>query len=188
MIDCYSKMVVGWSMAAHMKTSLIANALDMAAGNITLEIDCIFHSDRGSQYTEFRSKLRTMDMRASVGRTGIYWDNAAAESFFGALKNELIYRTTFLTREHARKAIAHYIEVFYNRKRLHSALGYKTPVEALPRASKVAARRVSLSRIHCPKTSQQLTSHYCSAADGAILGRPRGWPPPRSRSGKRWPE
>lgn len=68
-------------------------------------------------------------MRASVGRTGICWDNALAESFFGALKNELVYRTAFPTRAHARWAIAEYIEVFYNRQRLHSALGYRTPAE-----------------------------------------------------------
>jgi putative transposase len=131
-IDCHTKAVVGWSMADHMRTSLIANALDMAAANIDLAEGCIFHSDRGSQYTsaEFRQKLRDMDIRASMGRTGVCWDNAAAESFFGALKNELVHRVTFPTREHARKAIARYIEVFYNRRRLHSALGYKTPAEA----------------------------------------------------------
>jgi putative transposase len=130
-IDCRTKMVAGWSMADHMRTSLISDALDMAAGRTSLQKDCIFHSDRGSQYTstEFRGKLAQMEMRASVGRTGVCWDNAAAESFFSSLKNELVHRTTFPTREHARKAIARYIEVFYNRKRLHSALGYRTPIE-----------------------------------------------------------
>jgi transposase InsO family protein len=130
-IDCHTKAVVGWSMAEHMKTSLISDALDMAAGNIKIMEGCIFHSDRGSQYTSeaYRKKLKDMSIHPSVGRTGVCWDNAAAESFFGALKNELVYRTTFPTREHARKAIARYIEVFYNRRRLHSALGYKTPAE-----------------------------------------------------------
>jgi putative transposase len=130
-IDCHTKAVVGWSMSAHMKTSLISDAIDMAAGNIELADGCIFHSDRGSQYTsrEFREKLRGMSIMPSVGRTGVCWDNAMAESFFGALKNELVYRTAFPTREHARRAIARYIEVFYNRKRLHSGLGYKTPAE-----------------------------------------------------------
>lgn len=130
-IDCHTKAVVGWSMADHMKTSLISDAIVMAAGNITLAAGCIFHSDRGSQYTsqEFRNKLHTMNVRPSVGRTGVCWDNAMAESFFGALKNELVYRTAFPTREHARRAIVRYIEVFYNRQRLHSALGYKTPAE-----------------------------------------------------------
>ncbi|MGW7410858.1 IS3 family transposase [Streptomyces sp. NPDC054833] len=130
-IDCHTKAVVGWAMADHMKTSLISDALDMAARNIDLAEGCIFHSDRGSQYTsrELRCKLSLLGLRASVGRTGVCWDNAMAESFFGALKNELVHRTTFPTRAHAHRAIVRYIEMFYNRKRLHSGLGYKTPAE-----------------------------------------------------------
>ncbi|WP_438306805.1 IS3 family transposase (plasmid) [Streptomyces sp. HUAS TT11] len=130
-IDCHTKAVVGWAMADHMKTSLISDALDMAARNIDLAEGCIFHSDRGSQYTsrELRCKLSSLGLRASVGRTGVCWDNAMAESFFGALKNELVHRTAFPTRAHAHRAIARYIEMFYNRKRLHSVLGYKTPAE-----------------------------------------------------------
>lgn len=130
-IDCHTKAVVGWAMADHMKASLISDALDMAARNIDLAEDCIFHSDRGSQYTsrELRCKLRSLGLRASVGRTGVCWDNAMAESFFGALKNELVHRTTFPTHAHAQRAIVRYIEMFYNRKRLHSGLGYKTPAE-----------------------------------------------------------
>jgi putative transposase len=131
-IDCYSKKVIGWAIDKHMKTSLIIDALTMAAGTHTLTDGCIFHSDRGSQYTadEFRATLRERGMRPSVGRTGICWDNAMAESFFGALKNELIYRTVFDTRRHARRAIVKYIEGFYNVRRLHSGLGYRTPQEA----------------------------------------------------------
>jgi putative transposase len=130
-IDCYSKMVVGWSMADHYKTPLIASALDMAATNIEIADGCIFHSDRGSNYTsyEFAKKLKDMDMRQSVGRTGVCWDNAMAESFFGALKNEWVNRVKFTTRAEARQAIVQYIEGFYNRKRLHSGLGYKAPLE-----------------------------------------------------------
>ncbi|WP_099055635.1 IS3 family transposase [Streptomyces noursei] len=130
-IDCHTKAVVGWAMADHMKTSLISDALDMAARNIGLAEGCIFHSDRGSQYTsrELRRKLGSLGLRASVGRTGVCWDNAMAESFFGALKNELVHRTTFPTLAHAHRAIVRYIEMFYNRKRLHSGLGYKTPAE-----------------------------------------------------------
>ncbi|MCZ0996566.1 IS3 family transposase, partial [Streptomyces noursei] len=130
-IDCHTKAVVGWAMADHMKASLISDALDMAARNIDLAEGCIFHSDRGSQYTsrELRRKLGSLGLRASVGRTGVCWDNAMAESFFGALKNELVHRTTFPTLAHAHRAIVRYIEMFYNRKRLHSGLGYKTPAE-----------------------------------------------------------
>ncbi|WP_331721333.1 IS3 family transposase [Streptomyces sp. NBC_00212] len=130
-IDCHTKAVVGWAMADHMKTSLISDALDMTARNIDLADGCIFHSDRGSQYTsrELRAKLGSLGLRASVGRTGVCWDNAMAESFFGALKNELVHRTSFPTRAHARQAIVRYIEMFYNHKRLHSGLGYRTPAE-----------------------------------------------------------
>jgi transposase InsO family protein len=130
-IDCYSKMVIGWSMADHYKTSLIAAALDSAAGTVDLQSGCIFHSDRGSNYTsyEFAAKLACMGMRQSVGRTGICWDNAMAESFFGALKNEWLNRMTFITRGQARQEVVKYIEGFYNQQRLHSGLGYRTPLE-----------------------------------------------------------
>lgn len=130
-IDCYSKRIVGWSMANHMRTSLICDAIDMAAGNIILADECVFHSDRGSQYTstQFHVHLTSHGITGSMGRTGVCWDNALAESFFAALKNELVHRTVFPTRQHARRAIAEYIEVFYNRQRLHSGLGYQTPTE-----------------------------------------------------------
>jgi putative transposase len=130
-IDCHTKAVIGWSMADHYRTPLINAAITMAAGNIDLRPGCIFHSDRGSNYTsaDFARTLRSLDAHQSVGRTGVCWDNAMAESFFGALKNELVYRTSFATRAHARRAIVRYIEVFYNRKRLHSGLDYKTPAE-----------------------------------------------------------
>ncbi len=129
-IDCHTKAVIGWSMADHLKTSLVADAFNAAAGTVPV-CDAVFHSDRGTQYTsaEFRALLARYDVRPSVGRTGVCWDNALAESFFGALKNELIHRTVFPTRAQARREIARYIEGFYNRKRLHSGLGYRTPLE-----------------------------------------------------------
>ena len=130
-IDCHTKAVVGWSMAAHMRTDLICDAITMAATRVTLAPKAIFHSDRGSQYTseQFATHLKDHDMVGSMGRTGVCWDNALAESFFTAFKNELVYRTVFPTRAKARTAIAEYIEVFYNRQRIHSGLGYKTPLE-----------------------------------------------------------
>ena len=84
-----------------------------------------------AQYTsaEFTTHLRNLDMRSSMGRRGQCWDNALAESFFASLKNELVYRTVFASQDRARRAVAEYIEVFYNRIRLHSRLGYKTPAE-----------------------------------------------------------
>lgn len=131
-IDCHSKAVVGWSMADHMRTDLICDAIDMAATNVEFAEGAHFHSDRGTQYTsdQFAKHLASHGLKGSMGRTGVCWDNALAESFFAALKNELVYRTVFPTRDKARRAIAEYIEVFYNRQRLHSALGYKAPMDA----------------------------------------------------------
>jgi putative transposase len=130
-IDCHSKAVVGWSMAAHMRAELVCDAITMAATNVEFAEGVVFHSDRGSQYTstQFAEHLTEHGITGSMGRTGVCWDNAMAESFFAALKNELVHRTVFTTREKARRAIAEYIEVFYNRQRLHSGLGYKTPHE-----------------------------------------------------------
>ena len=131
-IDLATRKVIGWSMNIHMRTSLIVDALNMAAGTGTLKPGCIFHSDRGVQYcsVEYATALRSHGMVGSMGRTGICWDNALAESFFASLKKELVYRTVFPTPRHARKAIAEYIEVFYNRQRIHSAIGYRTPTQA----------------------------------------------------------
>ena len=130
-IDCFNREVIGYAMADHMRTSLVADALGMAARNHTLAVDCIFHSDRGTQYTsaEFGHKLAALQMRQSLGRTGCCYDNALAESFFASLKNERVHRTVYPTRNKAKQDIAHYIEIFYNRQRLHSALGYRTPHE-----------------------------------------------------------
>jgi putative transposase len=130
-IDCYSKQVVGYAMADHMRTELIIEALDMARQDGNLADNCIFHSDRGSQYTsvDFAAHLRKHRLRGSMGRTGVCWDNAMAESFFAMLKNEFVHRTVFPTRRKAVDAIAHWIEIRYNRKRLHSGLGYRTPYE-----------------------------------------------------------
>jgi transposase InsO family protein len=129
-IDCFSKGVVGWAMADHMRTDLVCEALSMAHANTDLADGAVFHSDRGSQYTsdQFARHLNALNLTGSMGRTGV-WDNAMAESFFAAIKNELVYRTVFHTQEAARKAIAEYIEVFYNRARIHSGLGYRTPAE-----------------------------------------------------------
>jgi putative transposase len=129
-IDCFNKEVIGWSMAEHMRTELVTEALDMAARNHNLEDDCIMHSDRGTQYTsaEYVAKLEELGLRHSLGRTGI-WDNALAESFFASLKNERVHHMVYPTRKKAKEDIARYIELFYNRRRIHSALGYRTPHE-----------------------------------------------------------
>ena len=131
-IDCATRKVIGWAMSDNYKTPLITAAVEMAARNAALPAGAIFHSDRGSNYTsaEFAGVLKDLGIRQSVGRTGICYDNALAESFNAAVKVERVHRTAYPTRESARKDIARYIEIRYNRKRLHSALGYRTPQEA----------------------------------------------------------
>ncbi len=130
-IDCHTKAVIGYAMADHYKTSLISDAIDSAARTYPLVEGAIFHSDRGSNYTSgrFAVKLDSLAIRQSVGRTGICYDNAMAESFFAVLKNELVHRTAYPTRQHARIDIARYIEFRYNTRRIHSALNYRTPQE-----------------------------------------------------------
>lgn len=132
-LDCHTKQVVGYAMADHLRTSLVIDALAMAARNITIRPGItIFHSDRGCQYTsqEFADITGKLQIRRSLGRTGTCYDNAWAESFNGTLKNERVHRTVYPTRKHARIDISRYIELRYNQKRLHSALGYITPNEA----------------------------------------------------------
>ena len=132
-IDCYSRKIVGWAMADNYKTPLIAAAIRMAARNVALPDGAIFHSDRGSNYTSeaFADTLKELGLRQSVGRTGICYDNSLAESTNGALKVELVNREEYPTRAYAMKAISRYIELFYNTRRLHSTLGYRTPQEVM---------------------------------------------------------
>ncbi len=130
-IDCATKACIGYAMADHMRTSLIVEALDIAAAAYDIT-GAIFHSDRGTQYMseDFATAARKYHLRRSVGRTGVCYDNAQAETFNAAVKVERVNRTQYPTREHARKDVTRYIEFRYNRRRLHSGLGYRTPEEA----------------------------------------------------------
>lgn len=130
-IDCATKACIGYAMADHMRTPLIVEALDMAADRYDIT-GAIFHSDRGTQYMseEFANAARKYGLKRSVGRTGVCYDNAQAETFNAAVKVERVNRTQYPTREHARKDVTRYIEFRYNRTRLHSGLGYRTPEEA----------------------------------------------------------
>jgi putative transposase len=132
-IDCATRMIVGWAMDDNYKTPLITAAIKMAARSADLPEGAIFHSDRGSNYTsaEFAGALESLGIRQSVGRTGICFDNALAESVNGTLKVELVHRTVYATRQKAYDDIAQWIELRYNRTRLHSALGYRTPQEVM---------------------------------------------------------
>jgi putative transposase len=132
-IDCATRMIIGWAMDDNYKTPLITKAIRMAARNVDLPEGAIFHSDRGSNYTsaEYAGVLEGLGIRQSVGRTGICYDNALAESVNGTVKVELVHRTVYATRRQAMEDIARYIELRYNRTRLHSALGYRTPQEVM---------------------------------------------------------
>jgi len=131
-LDLFTRKIVGFSMADHMRTELLLDALSMALGrqNLNDGDELMSHSDRGSQYASeaYRARLKKLGIVASMSRKGNCYDNAFAETFFGTLKNELVYRTHFKTRQEAMIAIFEYIEVFYNRNRIHSSLGYLTPV------------------------------------------------------------
>lgn len=130
-LDLGSRRLLGYSMAEHMRTELVADALTMAADardGATAEI--IFHGDRGSQYMsgEYRQLISDLEMVQSVGRTGVCWDNAVAEAFWSSLKREVVHRYRFDTRSEARRAIFAWIHT-YNHRRLHSSLGYVPPIE-----------------------------------------------------------
>jgi transposase InsO family protein len=129
-LDLGSRRLLGYSMAEHMRTSLVTDALEMAAaarGGETTGV--VFHGDRGSQYLsgDYRQLIADLDMIQSVGRTGVCWDNAVAESFWSSLKREVVHRYRFATRADARRAIFAWINR-YNHRRLHSSLGYLPPV------------------------------------------------------------
>ncbi len=130
-IDLASRRVVGWSMADHLRTELVADALRMAIDARRPAPGLVFHSDRGTQYTstEFTDLLAEHEITQSLSRPRQCWDNAVAESFFASLKDECIDRQPWATRAQARRAVFDYIEVFFNRQRLHSSLGYLTPAE-----------------------------------------------------------
>jgi putative transposase len=130
-IDLASRRVVGFALADHMRTSLVKEALQMAFNARRPLPGLIFHSDRGSQYTshEFRQLLADAQIVQSLSRPRQCWDNAVAESFFATLKTELVYRQSWPTRAAVCHAVFEFIEVFYNRRRLHSSLGYRSPAE-----------------------------------------------------------
>ena len=128
-IDLFSRKVVGWSMADHMRSELVNDALLMAIWTRKPNKGLVWHTDRGSQYASdsHRMLLREHQVIQSMSRKGNCWDNAVSESFFHTLKTELIHHTKFNTQEDAKLAIFEYIEVFYNRSRIHSANDYLSP-------------------------------------------------------------
>jgi transposase InsO family protein len=128
-MDAYSRRIVGWSLREHLRTELVVEALQKALIERTPCTGLIHHSDRGVQYAsnEYQSMLSRHHVTPSMSRKGNCYDNAAMESFFGTLKTELIETTLFDSKKKAASSIFEYIEIFYNRKRLHSSLGYLAP-------------------------------------------------------------
>jgi len=129
--DLYSRRIVGWSMADHMRTELVTDALQMALARRRPPPGLIWHSDQGSQFVAlaFGQQARAAGIAQSMGSRGDCWDNAVAESFFATLKKELIHRRSWPTKGELRTEVFDYIEVFYNRQRRHRTLGQRSPVE-----------------------------------------------------------
>jgi putative transposase len=134
-VDAWSRRVVGWSMATHLRTQLVLAALDMALQQRRPH-EVIHHSDQGTQYTSiaFGQRCREAGVRPSMGSVGDCFDNALCESFFATLECELLDRGRFRTQEEARRAVFEFLEGWYNRHRRHSALGYLSPTEFERRA------------------------------------------------------
>ena len=140
-MDLFSRRVVGWALSKRLERGLALDALGMALKGRPRSRAMLHHSDRGSQYAshEYQQLLAAHGILSSMSRKGNCWDNAVAESFFATLKLELVYETQWRTREEARRALFEYIELFYNRQRRHSALGYLCPSEFEQRHVPVAA-------------------------------------------------
>jgi len=132
-INLFSRRVVGWSMQSTMTAQLVLDALVMALWRRGKPTELLHHSDQGSQYAShaFQEKLTEYGMICSMSRKGNCWDNAPSESWFNSLKNERVHGTRYETREEAIADLFAYIEVFYNRSRRHSTLGYKSPTQFL---------------------------------------------------------
>ena len=132
LVDACSRRVVGWAMDDHQRLDLTERALDMALQQRRPTPGLVLHHDRGSQYTgaRYRAKAEAAKIQLSMSRPGMPYDNAMAESFFATLKLELMSEKPFKDREAARSAVFEYVELFYNRVRMHSALGYRSPTQA----------------------------------------------------------
>jgi len=130
-MDFYSRRIIGWSLRESLTKELVIATLDMAIKQRKLSVDLLLHSDRGSQYASelYQKLLKRNGILCSMSRKGNCWDNAVMESFYRTLKVELIYQKTYETRRQARRDIFEYIEIFYNRERLHSSIGYHSPEE-----------------------------------------------------------
>jgi putative transposase len=130
-LDLYSRMVVGWSMSGHCDEKLVERALEQALTRRRPRAGLLHHSDRGSQYTSqaYQAYLQRYGIQVSMSRKGNCWDNSAMESFFGTVKDECVRETIYASHDEARSALFTYMEVYYNRVRRHSTLGYVSPLQ-----------------------------------------------------------
>jgi len=152
-IDCYSRRCVGWAMAEHMRAELVVEALEMAVGQRKPEPGLIHHSDQGSQYTAliFGQRCHQAGIDRSMGARGCALDNAVSEAFFASLKKEKLNRRAWPTRQAARNAVFAWIEGWYNRRRLHSTLGYLAPADYENRTLSKPGASLAASRLaHSP--------------------------------------
>ena len=160
-MDCYSRRIVGWAIADHLRAELVVDALEMAVQRRRPDAGLVHHSDRGTQYTSliFTRRCRAAGIDVSMGSRGDCFDNAVLESFHASLKKDLIHRQAWPTKAEARTAVFDYIEAFYNRRRRHSTLGMLSPVEfengtlRPPGASLAASRLASINEINYKSTS-----------------------------------
>jgi putative transposase len=160
-MDCYSRRIVGWALADHLRAELVVDALEMAVARRRPDVGLVHHSDRGSQFTSliFTRRCRSVEIDISMGSRGDCFDNAVIESFQASLKKDLIHRRAWPTKTEARTAVFAYIESFYNRRRRHSTLGMLSPVEfengtlRTAGASLAASRLASLNKMEYKSTS-----------------------------------
>jgi putative transposase len=160
-MDCYSRRIVGWALADHLRAELVVDALEMAVARRRPDVGLVHHSDRGSQFTSliFTRRCRSVGIDISMGSRGDCFDNAVLESFHASLKKDLIYRRSWPTKAEARTAVFGYIESFYNRRRRHSTLGMLSPMEfekgtlRTAGASLAASRLASLRKMEYKSTS-----------------------------------
>ena len=150
--DVYSRKIVSWSMQKHLDKHIVTNALTHAINQQKPEAGLIFHSDRGSQYAAkaVRHIIKAHGFIQSMSRKANCYDNAMAESFFHTLKTELVYFEKYITINQAKQSLFEYIEIFYNRKRIHSAIGYKTPCEYEKIYRCTPHQKTSKNLTHCP--------------------------------------
>jgi len=165
-MDCYSRRIVGWALADHLRAELVVDALEMAVARRRPDAGLVHHSDQGSQYTSliFTRRCRAVGIDVSMGSRGDCFDNAVLESFHASLKKDVIHRQSWPTKAEARTAVFDYIEVFYNRRRRHSTLGMLSPLEFENGTLRPAGASLAASRL---ASINKMTYNSTSTAQAA---------------------